>query len=211
MFSDALFELLLEMVSNSTSKDSLSAQLSSVASACLLSLVVALGDTGKMLSSVAAFLTAPGHPDMQNVKVITLLVYSKYILSMHSFSQVPQIVYQLQSSVQAVLLGSVVSSDWCTQGVTSSSIVESWPLPIPKDCGITENSFVSVAGDGLYLYFHGPFGLLKVGSGYANTKKVCMYILKAYLIVQGTLCLVCLLSFMSYTYKVKEVYHNVYI
>ena len=34
-------------------------ELSSVASACLLSLVVSLGDTGKMLSAVAAMLTAP--------------------------------------------------------------------------------------------------------------------------------------------------------
>ncbi len=57
-------------------------------------------------------------------------------------------------------------------GITASTQVESWPLPLPKGCGITENSFVSVAGDGSYLYFHGPFGLLKVGSGYANTKKV---------------------------------------
>lgn len=36
-----------------------SLELSSMASACLLSLVVARGDTGKMLSALAAMLTGP--------------------------------------------------------------------------------------------------------------------------------------------------------
>ena len=60
------------------------------------------------------------------------------------------------------------------QGVPSASLVENWPLPLPVGCSINDKSPVSVAGDGRYLYFHGPFGLLKVGSGYANTKKVCV-------------------------------------
>ncbi len=65
-----------------------------------------------------------------------------------------------------------MDSDWCSQGITSSSLVETWFLPIPEGCDLTEGNAISVAGDGSYLYFHGPFGLLKVGSGYANTKKV---------------------------------------
>ena len=65
-----------------------------------------------------------------------------------------------------------MDTDWSTQGVTSSSLIESWPLPLPGGHEITEKTSVSMAGDGQYLYFHGPFGLLKVGSGYANTKKV---------------------------------------
>jgi hypothetical protein len=40
-------------------------ELSSVASACLLSLVVALGDTSKMLSALTAMLTAPGDLTVQ--------------------------------------------------------------------------------------------------------------------------------------------------
>lgn len=56
----ALFELLMEMVSEPFSvENSLATQLCSVASACLISLVVALGDTGKMLSAIAAMLTSP--------------------------------------------------------------------------------------------------------------------------------------------------------
>ncbi len=50
----------MEMVAEPVSPDNpVSMQLSSVTSACLLSLVVALGDTGKMLSALAAMLTIP--------------------------------------------------------------------------------------------------------------------------------------------------------
>ncbi len=41
------------------SDDQLATDLSAVASACLFSLVLSLGETGKMLSAVAAMLTAP--------------------------------------------------------------------------------------------------------------------------------------------------------
>ena len=64
----ALFQLLMEMVTEPFSPEATVAmELSSVASACLLSLVVALGDTGKMLSALAAMLTAP--PPLSETKV----------------------------------------------------------------------------------------------------------------------------------------------
>ena len=50
----------MEMVTEPFSPENpVAMELSSVASACLLSLVVALGDTGKMLAALAAMLTAP--------------------------------------------------------------------------------------------------------------------------------------------------------
>ena len=55
---DALFDLLMQMVTEPLSDDQLAKELSSVASACLFSLVISLGDTGKMLSSLAAMMTA---------------------------------------------------------------------------------------------------------------------------------------------------------
>ncbi len=88
------------------------------------------------------------------------------------YIQIPQIFYKLQTSVQAVLLGSVLDTEWFSHGVPSDSLAESWPLPLPDGCAVTDNAAHSVACDGKFLYFHGPFGLLKVGSGYANTKKV---------------------------------------
>lgn len=60
----------MHMVTEPSSSDSqVALELSSVASACLLSLVVALGDTGKMLSAAAAMLTAPTSTNEGNVKV----------------------------------------------------------------------------------------------------------------------------------------------
>ena len=75
--------------------------------------------------------------------------------------------------MQAVLLGSVVEIDWTSQGVPSKSQIEAWPLSFPldlKDGG--EEIEPSLVGDGRYLYVHGKFGLMKVGTGYGNTKKV---------------------------------------
>ena len=66
---DALFDLLMQMVVEPSPAGSgpLSAELSNVASACLLSLVVALGDTGKMLGALAAMLTTP--PELSDITV----------------------------------------------------------------------------------------------------------------------------------------------
>ncbi len=51
----------MQMVTESSPSpgNRLATELSAVASACLFSLVLALGETGKMLSAVAAMLTAP--------------------------------------------------------------------------------------------------------------------------------------------------------
>ena len=63
---DGLFELLMQMVAETVRPENqLVMELSSVASACLLSLVVALGDTSKMLSALTAMLTAPGDLTVQ--------------------------------------------------------------------------------------------------------------------------------------------------
>lgn len=60
----------MDMVTEPVSPDNhVAMELSSVASACLLSLVVALGDTGKMLSAVAAMLTVPSLLSETDVKV----------------------------------------------------------------------------------------------------------------------------------------------
>ena len=55
----------------------LSAELSNVASACLLSLVVALGDTGKMLGALAAMLTTP--PELSDITVQVSVCVCVYV------------------------------------------------------------------------------------------------------------------------------------
>ena len=80
--------------------------------------------------------------------------------------------------MQAVLLGEVVETNWNCQGVPAKSIVELWPLNHPtggeggEGRGEEGTRAAALASDGQYLYLHGSFGLLKVGSGYGNTKKV---------------------------------------
>ena len=91
------------------------------------------------------------------------------------FSQIPQIFHTLQGSVQAVLLGGVIESDWNSHGVPTSSLIENWPLPLNSDLkNADSNGRVkpSFTGDGIHLYLHGAFGLLKIGTGYGNTEKV---------------------------------------
>ena len=93
--------------------------------------------------------------------------------SFYPLHQIPQIFYNLQTSVQAVLLGTVVETDWLTQGIPSKSKIESWPLPLPSgDRPDSDPVVPCLTGDGKYLYVHGAFGLMKVGTGYKNTIRV---------------------------------------
>ena len=88
--------------------------------------------------------------------------------------QIPQIIFSLQDSVKAVLLGCVAMADWFEKGVPSKSLVESWKLNLSSVEGAMDDDggATAVASDGRYLYVHGSFGLAKVGSGYGNTQKV---------------------------------------
>ena len=72
-----------------------------------------------------------------------------------------------------MLLGEVVEVDWTTQGVPSKSCMETWPLSLEAE-GVEKTSTVtpSLTGDSQYLYTHGSFGLVKLGTGYGNTIKV---------------------------------------
>lgn len=76
--------------------------------------------------------------------------------------------------MQAVLIGAVVEADWIVQGVPSKSLVESWPLSYSESGAksSSHNAMGSLTGDGRYLYVHGSFGLVKVGTGYGRTIKV---------------------------------------
>ncbi|KAL5460457.1 hypothetical protein EMCRGX_G033908 [Ephydatia muelleri] len=150
----ALFDLLMEMVRSSRGDKSY-CDLDSAASACLLSLVIAMGDTGKMLQALTTMLTQ----DHERVMM-----------------PIPEIFNMLQTCVQAVLLGSTVTDmDWSSKGILAKSCVEEWPLKgwSPQEKGVASG----MASDGLYLYLHGSHGLAKVGSGYGNTKKGHVYML----------------------------------
>lgn len=67
-------DMILE---SAESEDPVCVQLASVVSSCLISLVVALGDTGKILAALAAMLTAPG-----SLTTIAVKVSCKHVFDM---------------------------------------------------------------------------------------------------------------------------------
>lgn len=70
---DPLFELLLDLATSHGPESSVpndGSHLTAIACACLLSLVVVRGDTGKFLSAAAALLMCPRALALQNIKVI---------------------------------------------------------------------------------------------------------------------------------------------
>lgn len=69
---DPLFELLLDLATSHGPESSFpndGSHLTAIACACLLSLVVVRGDTGKFLASAAALLMCPRALALQNIKV----------------------------------------------------------------------------------------------------------------------------------------------
>ena len=77
--TDALYELLSQMASEESGShggDTVSSQLSGVACACLLSLVVGLGATSKMLSAISMMLIGSSQLSTTiQVYTVTLCMY----------------------------------------------------------------------------------------------------------------------------------------
>lgn len=69
MFLEPLLELLLDLATLHTGEDEASTCLTAVACSCLLALVTARGDTGKILSAVAALLMCPRLVANQTIQV----------------------------------------------------------------------------------------------------------------------------------------------
>jgi E3 ubiquitin-protein ligase MYCBP2 len=72
MFPDPLFDLLLDLATSHGPESAAAndgSHLTAVACACLLSLVVVRGDTGKLLSATAALLMCPRALASQNIHV----------------------------------------------------------------------------------------------------------------------------------------------
>ncbi|KAJ8937054.1 hypothetical protein NQ314_012048 [Rhamnusium bicolor] len=152
---DPLFYLLLDLATLHGPESSVpndGSHLTAVACACLLSLVVVRGDTGKYFSAAAALLMCPRALSLQNI-------------------QMPAVLSSLQRSVHGVLLGKVVRPDWITHGVPTNSKIDSFSVKIPNELHNVQLKPKSLACDGQYLYLFTSKGLLKIGSGYGGTLK----------------------------------------
>ncbi|KTF85427.1 hypothetical protein cypCar_00028935, partial [Cyprinus carpio] len=150
---ESLFHLLLETTVRSTGmNDSTGQTLTALSCACLFSLVVAWGDTGKILQAVSAILTNNGSHACQTI-------------------QVPTILNALQRSVQAVLVGKIQIQDWFGNGIKRAALMNKWVL---KEVNIDEDERCLLQTDGSFLYLLCKDGLYKVGSGYSGTVRGCL-------------------------------------
>ncbi|XP_062862093.1 E3 ubiquitin-protein ligase MYCBP2 isoform X11 [Trichomycterus rosablanca] len=151
---ESLFHLLLETTVRSTGMNDPTGQaLTALSCACLFSLVVAWGDTGKILQSVSAILTNNGSHACQTI-------------------QVPTILNALQRSVQAVLVGKVQIQDWFGNGIKRAALMNKWVL---KEVTIDEDEHCLLQTDGSFLYLLCKDGLYKIGSGYSGTVRGHVY------------------------------------
>ncbi|KAG5884565.1 hypothetical protein JTB14_006591 [Gonioctena quinquepunctata] len=152
---DSLFDLLLDLATLHGPESSVpndGSHFTAVACACLLSLVVVRGDTGKYLSAAAALLMCPRALSLQNI-------------------QMPAVLSSLQKSVHGVLLGKIVRPAWITHGVPATSKIESFSVKLPNELLNHHMKMKSLTCDGQYLYLYTSRGLLKIGSGYGGTIK----------------------------------------
>ncbi|KAF6200667.1 hypothetical protein GE061_005110 [Apolygus lucorum] len=154
---EPLLELLLELATMAQDAVSESDSLTSVACSCLIALVIARGDTGKMLSALAALLMCPQALAQQLI-------------------QMPSILGALQKSVLGVVLGKTVAPDWITHGVPKSALLNSRQLMnnhVMYHDG--RGGDKAIASDGRFLYIHTHCGLFKMGSGYGETIEGFIY------------------------------------
>lgn len=155
---DTLFNLLLRLAtaSNGDVLTCPSSPLVGVACACLLSLVVARGETGKFLRATADILMTSRQLASQSIQVPVILTY-------------------LQRSVHAVLLGKTSRPDWLSCGVPKSSLIDRFTVKIMTD-GEESKEDSTMTCDGHYLFVHNAHGLFKIGSGFGGTIKGHVYI-----------------------------------
>ncbi|KAJ8975749.1 hypothetical protein NQ317_015371, partial [Molorchus minor] len=153
-----LFDLMLDLATSHGPESSVpndGSHLTAVACACLLSLVVVRGDTGKYLAATAALLMCPRALSLQNIQA----------------KHMPLVLSSLQRSVHGVLLGKIIRPDWITHGVPSNSIIDHFVVRLPAEIHNVQLKLKSLACDGQYLYLFTSKGLLKIGSGYGGTLK----------------------------------------
>lgn len=82
-FLDPLFDLLLDLATSHGPESAAAndgSHLTAVACACLLSLVVVRGDTGRLLAAIAALLMSPRALAIQNIQVSCTVIIITFIL-----------------------------------------------------------------------------------------------------------------------------------
>nr|XP_022909947.1 E3 ubiquitin-protein ligase MYCBP2 isoform X2 [Onthophagus taurus] len=159
---DSLFEILQDLATSHGPESSVpnnGTHLTALACACLLSLVVARGNTGKFLSAAASLIMCPRALSLQNIKM-------------------PHILTDLQRSVQSVFLGKTMKTDYFLFGVPHQSKMLTFPITFPSSVEKNTFEFKSMTCDGHYLFIFTNQGLFKVGTSYGGTVRGHVYMYK---------------------------------
>ncbi|KAJ3592162.1 hypothetical protein NHX12_007291, partial [Muraenolepis orangiensis] len=186
---ESLFQLLLETTVRSTGPNDPTGQaLTALSCACLFSLVVSWGDTGRILQAVSAILTNNGSHACQTIQrssgnpgcISRNRESSQWQAADQQVSElrtsenreVPTILNALQRSVQAVLVGKIQIQDWFGNGIKRAALMNKWVL---KEVAMDEDERCLLQTDGSFLYLLCKDGLYKVGSGYSGTVRGHVY------------------------------------
>ncbi|XP_077301662.1 E3 ubiquitin-protein ligase MYCBP2-like [Arctopsyche grandis] len=157
---DNIFDILLTTSCvfgpNSSHPDD-GANMAAVAASSLVALVLAKANTGQIFKAILTLLTSPRPLEDQKVFL-------------------PKICAQLQKSAQALVLGTTTFIDWITHGVPKSSIYDRF---LVNEGLMTDSTPYSMCSDGVYLYILTSDGLYKIGNGYSNTVKGCIFVFNA--------------------------------
>ena len=155
--TEAMFKTLMELAALPDQAGSPSSDkgdhIRALSCSCLLSLAVALGDTGKLLRATSSMLMSPKGSE----RVI-----------------MPAILTSLQRSVASVMLAKTEHPDLMGRGVESLSKMDSFGVSF-RGGGALPGKVHGLASDGTFVYVLSESGLYKVGSGYGSTVKGRVY------------------------------------
>ncbi|CAD5120813.1 DgyrCDS9371 [Dimorphilus gyrociliatus] len=145
-----LFEVLLDLTSNSDKSNDDSNSLSALASSCLFALVLCWGETGYILSAISSILMSTS-PEKK--------------------MKLPEVAVIMRNSVLAYLTQKHQLPDWFRYGVPKSCMV--YKKIIYR---LTSAEHCAVSSDGVFLYIFSPnFGAYKIGTGCSGTIEGWIY------------------------------------
>ncbi|OQR75930.1 putative E3 ubiquitin-protein ligase MYCBP2-like, partial [Tropilaelaps mercedesae] len=151
---DKLFSLMLEL----SSMEGVTPALSSLSSACLISLAIASGETAKLLAAANCLLLSPPNNGAQNRILAT-----------------PLILIGLQRSIHSMLLGAVGRPlpHWFHLGLPSMPIT-SFQVDLPPEVDTGKDSrrrdtSCALASDGRFLFLLQAGVLYKISNGFGDS------------------------------------------
>jgi hypothetical protein len=134
---EPLFELLLKLstmtdvenTSANETQEEVGENLTSLASSCLLSLVIAWGVTPRILQALDALITV-SRPLAAQIIVVSNIFPSLLLFDYERtfFFQLPNIMLTLQKGVRSTVIGTSHVPDWFTQGIQQKTLVTSFSV-----------------------------------------------------------------------------------